>query len=124
MGHLGERISPQFIIDKVYIFNNGIRTSGKLYNCTISTPHLGFILIQDYWPNDFTHFGRSTRLGRRMVNRRTHVQWESASQSFWSCKSLLLLGGFCETGLTHCLFPLKNYDVEFIYFHFKVGSTS
>lgn len=27
MRHLGKRISPQFIIDKVYIFNNGIWTS-------------------------------------------------------------------------------------------------
>lgn len=54
MGHLGKRISSQFIIDKVYIFNNGIRTSGKLCNCTTRPPRLGVTLIQDYSPSDYT----------------------------------------------------------------------
>lgn len=78
MGHLGKRISPQFIIDKVYIFNNGIRTSEKLYNCTMSPPHLGFILIHDYSPSNFIYFGRSTRLGNR-----NGIQKDTCSMGGW-----------------------------------------
>lgn len=82
LGHLGKRISPQFIMDKVYIFNNRIRTSQKLYNCTISPAQLGFILIQDYSSKDFTHFGRNTRLGHRNSEQKDTCSGESDSWSF------------------------------------------
>lgn len=74
MGHLGKRIGSQFIIDKVYIFINGIRTSEKLYNCTTNQPYLDFILTLDYSPSNFIHLGETQNLELETVNRRTHVQ--------------------------------------------------
>lgn len=85
MGHLDKRISPQFIIDTVYIFNNGILTSQKLYNSTTSPTYLGFIFIQNYSPSDFLHFGRNTRLGTR-----NSEQKDSHSGGVWFPVSLKL----------------------------------
>jgi hypothetical protein len=104
MGHLGKRISSQSIIDKVYIFNNRIRTSEKLYNCTINPLHLDFILIRNYPPSDFMHFGKNADL-EIGSEQKAHVQADTGS--FQSYKSLWLLGCVCETGLANYIFSLK-----------------
>lgn len=80
MGHLGKRISSQSIIDKVYIFNNRVRTLENLITALLA--HVDFLSIQDYSPVTLHTLEETQDLEIELEDRRTHVQRESDSQSF------------------------------------------
>lgn len=89
MGHLGKRISSQSIIDKVYIFNNRVRTLENLITALLA--HVGFLSIQDYSPVTLHTLEETQDLEIELEDRRTHVQRESDSQSFWTCEGCYLV---------------------------------